>query len=50
MVAFAPPWPRRSVPAACMVALCAASSMVSISSLPTYAAAVGPILTRKLPL
>ena len=35
IVALAPPWPRRSVPAAFMVAECEASSTFSISSVPT---------------
>ena len=47
--ALAPPWPRLSVPLACMVAVCDALSSASIFSEPRYDAVVGPSFTVKFP-
>jgi hypothetical protein len=49
IVAWAPPWPRLSVPFARIVAVWVDSSASSILTVPRYAAVVGPSLTLNSP-
>src|SRR5690349_3249350 len=50
IAALAPPCPRLSVPLACMVAVRALASRLSICRVPRYDAVVGPIFMVKFPV